>query len=119
MRGSVPSMSDPATVPEASVDELAEHLDAGGLLLDVRNPDEWAAQRVPGVPLIPLAELAQRIDDVPHPSSGGRLFVICRTGARSARAVSFLRDHGIDAVNVAGGTVAWVGAGRPVDTGPG
>ena len=112
-------MSEPATVPEASVDELARHLDAGGLLLDVRNPDEWVAQRVPGVPLIPLAELAERIDDVPRPTDGGRLLVICRTGARSARAVRFLRDQGLDAVNVAGGTVAWVDAGRPVDAGPG
>jgi rhodanese-related sulfurtransferase len=112
-------MPDPATVPEVSVDELAAHLGSGGLLLDVRNPDEWVAQRVPGVPLIPLAELPERIDDVPRPGPGGRLLVICRSGARSARAVAFLRDHGVDAVNVAGGTVAWADAGHPVDAGPG
>ena len=112
-------MSEPDAVPEVTVDELARHLGAGGALLDVRNPDEWLEQRVPGVALIPLAELPERVDDVPPPGEDGRLYVICRSGARSARAVAFLRSGGIDAVNVAGGTLAWVEAGHPVDAGPG
>ena len=112
-------MSDPATVPEVSVDELAEHLGAGGLLLDVRNPDEWVEQRVPGVPLIPLAELPERVAEVPRPDDGQPLLVICRSGARSAKAAAFLRAEGIDAVNVAGGTLAWVAGGHPFDAGAG
>jgi rhodanese-related sulfurtransferase len=112
-------MSDPASVPEVTVDELAQHLGSGGVLLDVRNPDEWLEQRVPGVPLIPLAELPERVAEVPRPAGGGQLLVICRSGARSARAVTFLRAEGIDAANVAGGTLAWVEAGHPVDAGPG
>lgn len=112
-------MSDPVAVPEVSVDELAEHLGSGGLLLDVRNPDEWEEQRVPGVQLIPLPELPDRAAEVPRPDEGSQLLVICRSGVRSAKAVTFLRAQGIDAVNVAGGTLAWVEAGRPFDTGPG
>jgi rhodanese-related sulfurtransferase len=110
---------EPATVPEVTVDELAAHLGSGGVVLDVRNPDEWLEARVPGAPLIPLAELPDRVGEVPLPADGHQLLVICRSGARSARAVAFLRDGGIDAVNVAGGTLAWVDAGHPVDTGPG
>ena len=112
-------MPDPATVPEVTVDELAEHLRSGGALLDVRNPDEWLEQRVPGVPLIPLAELPERVGEVPRPADGAPLLVICRSGVRSAKAVAFLRAEGVDAANVAGGTLAWVEAGHPVDSGPG
>jgi rhodanese-related sulfurtransferase len=45
------------------------------------------------------------------------VYVICAKGGRSLRAAEFYRAQGIDAVNVAGGTTAWVDAGQPVDTG--
>lgn len=111
-------MSEAAPVPELSVDELAAHLAAGGLLLDVREPDEWLELRVPGVPLIPLGQLPDRLDEVPRPAAGAPLAVICRSGGRSARAVAVLRAAGIDAVNVAGGTLAWAEGGHPTQTGP-
>ena len=50
-------------------------------------------------------------------SRGDHPSVICAVGARSARAAEFLMTHGVEAVNVAGGTKAWIGAGRPVETG--
>ena len=104
------------SVPEIDVHELARLRDGGGAtLLDVRNADEWEDARVPGVPLIPLGELAERTDDVPD---GEPLYVICAVGGRSARAAEHLRRLGIDAVNVAGGTKAWIDSGRPVVTGP-
>jgi rhodanese-related sulfurtransferase len=43
------------------------------------------------------------------------VYVICAVGARSAKAVGHLRGEGIDAVNVAGGTRAWIDAGQPTD----
>ena len=102
-------------VPEIDVDELAQRREAGQVVLDVRNPDEYEEAHVPGVVLIPLGELVERIDEVP---TDGTLPVICRSGARSMQAAEYLRGQGIDAVNVIGGTNAWVNAGFPVEEGP-
>ncbi len=104
---------DPAT-PEIDVAELASRLDADGVLLDVRQPDEYVERHVEGAFLIPLAELPDRIDELPE----GPVNVICKSGGRSARAAEFLRAKGIEATNVAGGTDGWVAAGYPVTTGP-
>jgi rhodanese-related sulfurtransferase len=103
-------------VPEVDVHQLAALRDAGAAVLDVRNPDEWQSVRVPGVQLIPLGELPEQIDAVP---SSTPLYVICAVGGRSAKAAEYLRSTGIEAVNVAGGTRAWVEAGYPTESGPG
>jgi len=101
-------------VPEIDVDELAQRREAGQVVLDVRNPDEYEEAHVPGVVLIPLGELVERVDEVP---TDGPLPVICRSGARSMQAAEYLRGQGIDAMNVVGGTLAWVDAGFPVEEG--
>lgn len=103
------------SVPEIDVHELARLREEGATLLDVRNPDEWLEARVPGVPLIPLPDLAERTDEVP---AGDPLYVICAAGGRSAKAAEHLRTLGVDAVNVAGGTRAWIEAGYPTESGP-
>ena len=103
-------------VPVIDVDELAAQRDAGAAVLDVRNPDEYDEAHVPDVILIPLGELVERVDEVP---ADGTLPVICRSGARSLQAAEWLRGQGIDAVNVAGGTLAWIDAGLPVDSAEG
>ena len=103
------------SVPEIDVHELARLREQGATLLDVRNPDEWLEARVPGVPLIPLPELAERTDEVP---AGEPLYVICAAGGRSAKAAEHLRTLGVDAVNVAGGTRGWIEAGYPTESGP-
>lgn len=104
-------------IEEITVEELDERRTTGVFLLDVRNPDEYLEAHVPGVVLIPLPELEARWKEL-----GGVdvevVHVICRSGARSARAVEMLRGHGVTAVNVAGGILAWIESGRPVDTGP-
>jgi rhodanese-related sulfurtransferase len=102
-------------VPEIDVDELAQRREAGQVVLDVRNQDEYDEVHVPGVILIPLGELVERVDEVP---TDGPLPVICRSGARSMQAAEYLRQQGIDAMNVVGGTLAWVDAGFPVEEGP-
>jgi rhodanese-related sulfurtransferase len=102
-------------VPEVDVDALEAATAAGAPVIDVRQPDEYEAGHVPGARLIPLAEVAARVGEVP---ADGTVYVICLTGARSARATDFLRRRGIDAQNVAGGTKAWVGSGRAVARGP-
>ena len=101
-------------IDEITVDDLAS-LPTGSFVLDVRNPDEHAEARVPGVVLIPLPELESRVDELPDT---GQVYVICRSGARSARAAELLATRGIAATNVAGGPQAWIESGRAVDSGP-
>ena len=102
-------------VEEITVDRLDALKDQGVFVLDVRNPDEFEEARVPGVVLIPLPEIEARFQEVP---ADAPVYVICRSGARSARAAEFLQAQGIDAINVAGGTSAWIESGRGVDSGP-
>jgi rhodanese-related sulfurtransferase len=99
-------------VPEIDVVTLAIRRDESTSLIDVRRPDEFEVARVPGARLIPLGDLVERIDEVP---TEGTVYVICATGARSARAAEHFRSLGIDAVNVAGGTKAWMEAGYPIE----
>ena len=98
-------------VPEIDIAEAASRHAAGVPVIDVREPDEYVAGHVPGAPLIPLGDVVERVDEVP---ATGEVLIICKVGGRSRRAAEFLRRQGIDAINVAGGTDAWVAAGHPV-----
>lgn len=101
-------------VPEIDIAEAARRHGAGTPVIDVREPDEYVEGHVPGAPLIPLAEVGDRIDEIP---ADGEVLVICKLGGRSMKAAELLRSRGIDAVNIAGGTMAWIDAGQPVVTG--
>jgi rhodanese-related sulfurtransferase len=103
------------TVPEIDVEELAARLDAGAVLVDVRQPDEYEAGHVPTAHLVPLDVVSDRLDAF---TSDGEVLVICRSGARSRAACEFLIEEGVAAVNVAGGTLAWLASGRDVVGGP-
>ncbi len=96
------------------MDELADALGAEARLIDVREPAEFERMRVPGAVLVPLASVPDRIDAF---TEGGPTYVICHSGARSLSACEFVAAHGYEAINVAGGTLAWVESGRPVDSG--
>lgn len=83
------------------------------LLIDVREAWEWEEQRIPGALLIPLAEIPQRLDEIPDDRE---VYVHCRLGGRSGRAVDFLHEHGRPrAINVTGGIEAWEAAGLPLE----
>lgn len=103
-------------VPEIDIATLASLREQGAPLIDVREDDEYADAHVPGAQHIPLGQVADRIAEVP---TEGTVYVICARGGRSAKAVEHYRSAGIDAVNVAGGTLAWIDAGQPTDGGPG
>jgi rhodanese-related sulfurtransferase len=103
------------TAPEVGFDELAAALEAGTTVIDVRNPDEYAEVRIPGVRLIPLPELGDRLDEVPK---GERVFVVCAAGGRSLTAAEALNNAGYDTVSVRGGTNGWAAEGRLVESGP-
>jgi rhodanese-related sulfurtransferase len=100
---------------EVSADEAARLRDEGALVLDVREPAEWAAGHVPGAMLIPLGEIASRTGEVPHDRT---IVVICRSGNRSAQGRDILMDAGFSPVtSVRGGITAWTAAGLPIETG--
>ena len=88
------------SIIEISVAELETALSAGARLIDVR---ETALGSVP---------------DRVHAFQGdGATYVICKVGGRSLRACEFLAQHGVEAINVAGGMVAWLAGDRPIVSG--
>lgn len=94
-------------VPSVAVTDLP----ADAVLLDVREVDEWTAGHAPGARHVPMSELTARIVEVPQDDP---LYVVCRSGARSARVVTYLTAQGYPAVNVEGGMQDWAGQGRAV-----
>ena len=102
-------------IPEIDVEELASLLEGDIVLVDVRQPDEHLEARVPGVQLIPLPELGERHGEIPEADT---VYVICKVGGRSMKAAEFLTAQGRTAVNVAGGTNAWIESGRSIESGP-
>jgi molybdopterin/thiamine biosynthesis adenylyltransferase/rhodanese-related sulfurtransferase len=95
-----------AGVPEIQVEELKRRLDAGEdvFVLDVREPHEYQICNLGGH-LIPLGDLPKRIHEL---DSSREIVAHCRSGARSAKAVNFLRQAGFRKVhNLAGGILAW------------
>jgi len=100
--------------PEIDIDTLVTHLETGAMVVDVREDDEYRDGHVPGAVHIPLATVPDALDRLPTDEP---VYVVCAVGGRSAQAVSFLRTNGIEATNVAGGTKAWIEAGKPVVVG--
>jgi rhodanese-related sulfurtransferase len=104
--------------PRRGIDPLAARTLVGGgeaIMLDVREPAEWAAARVAGALHIPLGELTERIQELPRDT---KIIVVCRTGRRSALATRTLRRNGHAAENLAGGLEAWRASGLPLQEGP-
>ncbi|WP_336321196.1 rhodanese-like domain-containing protein [Streptomyces lavendofoliae] len=101
--------------PLPSVD--AASVPADGLVLDVREDDEWAAGHVEGAIHVPMSDFVARFGEVTEAvADGRRAYVMCRVGGRSAQVTQYLVQQGIDAVNIDGGMLAWEGAGRPMVT---
>jgi rhodanese-related sulfurtransferase len=94
-------------VPAVGVADLP----ADAVLLDVREDDEWTAGHAPDAQHLPMSQLAARVTEVPEADP---LYVICRSGGRSARVVAFLSQRGRPAVNVDGGMQAWAAQGLPM-----
>lgn len=96
---------------EIDIDQLAAALDEGATVVDVRESTEYAEAHVPGAVNIPMGRLTSRLDELDRTSP---VHVICASGNRSAAMTEVLLAQGFEAVDVAGGTRAWLRAGRPV-----
>ena len=90
-------------VPVVLAEALTGH-ESEVFLLDVREPDEHEEANIPGSLLIPLGSLQRRLSEVPKDR---QVVVYCAVGGRSARATNFLRQNGVEAVNLHGGIIAW------------
>jgi sulfur-carrier protein adenylyltransferase/sulfurtransferase len=97
---------------EMTVTELKQLIDSGAkdfVLIDVRNPNEYDIAKIPGSVLIPLPDIEQGkgIEEVKAALNGHRLIVHCKMGGRSAKALTILKEAGIEGTNVKGGIQAW------------
>ena len=112
-RGTNKSASYPR---EISVAEALAKRDSGAFILDVRQPEEWNEFHVPDSTLIPLPELASRVDELPKDQE---IVIVCRSGNRSAQGRDILLDAGFTQVtSMAGGLTQWRAAGYPTVAGP-
>jgi rhodanese-related sulfurtransferase len=75
-------------------------------IIDVREVDEVAAGHIPGSVNIPLGLLEFRLHELDKTKE---YIIVCRSGARSARATEFLESHGYKVTNMIGGMMSWEG----------
>ena len=103
-------------IPQLAPAELQSRLEAGEqiVVIDVREPDEFAQGKIPGAFTIPRGVLEMQVDGrLPLEST---VVLYCGAGARSALACKSLAEMGYDKVeNLEGGFNGWVGSGLPVE----
>ena len=113
----------PPVVPSISPAEAAAATDPGTaadpatrpLIVDVREVDEFTAERVEGAALVPLSQFVARHADLPRDRP---LLMLCAAGSRSSQATMYLLQAGwTDVRNVTGGMMGWRYAGLPIRTG--
>jgi adenylyltransferase/sulfurtransferase len=107
--GITPQGAAPAANPdEVTVREMKQALEDPSLgikVIDVREPDEYQIARVEGVALFPLSTLAQQFSGL---DANQRIYIHCKSGARSLKALQFLRERGFKYLkSVKGGINAW------------
>lgn len=102
----LPLLIDPATV-----NQIRERADV--LLIDVREQAEYDAGHIPGITLIPMGEIANRLAEIPKDKM---VVVSCQSGRRSSQVASFLQEQGYTNIHdLQGGFSAWQQAGLPVE----
>ena len=102
-----------ALAPEISVNEAYTMYQNGAFVLDVRTVDEWNEFHAPNTTLIPLDELASRVDEVPRDRE---IVVVCRSGNRSQQGRDILLNAGFENVtSMTGGLTEWRNLGYPIE----
>jgi phage shock protein E len=109
------SKIDVANLPNTvNVQTVAAVMDDDNVvLLDVREQWEYDEGHIPGVVLIPMGEVANRLSEIPTDKT---VILTCRSGNRSDQIATYLRQQGFDNVhNMSGGILAWQAAGLAVE----
>ena len=97
---------------DIAIHQAAEALGSGAAVIDVREVAEYRTGHLPGAVNIPMGQLPARLSEIDRSRP---VYLVCATGNRSSAMVSVLTAAGFDAVNVAGGTSAWIRAGGPIE----
>jgi hydroxyacylglutathione hydrolase/adenylyltransferase/sulfurtransferase len=98
---------------DVSVDKVAEMRSAGDIqLVDVREPYEWEAGRIPGARHVELERVASQAPTIDRDRP---VVFYCRLGARSGLAANAVRRAGYDAYSMDGGITAWADRGLPLE----
>jgi rhodanese-related sulfurtransferase len=108
---------------QIGVQEAVRRLNQGAVLIDVREPGEFAAGHAPQAKHLPLGRIRSEgvaaVDALGIPASTTEALLICQSGMRSRMAQANLsKDTRRRYINVTGGTSAWVASGLPVKRGP-
>jgi len=106
------------TVDQVSVHDLAQWLEEQRdvVVVDVREPAEWADGHIPGAVALPMSEAGARWRELPADRPKA---VLCAGGLRSSTVISALKRHGVGGWhNVTGGMTAWARAGGALDRPP-
>lgn len=115
------SKSDQKLFPKESLSEITpeeldklSYSDENPIIIDVRNPDEWAKEHIPNTMNIPLLELENKLDEIPK---GREIVTVCGVGGgRSSTAYSLLKKHGFNQTKLLkGGIRAWKNEELPVE----
>ncbi|WP_240468695.1 rhodanese-like domain-containing protein [Gracilibacillus sp. YIM 98692] len=94
------------------VKEIFEDKQSKQILVDVREYEEYVDQHIPGIPLVPMSEIAEKVEDFKKDES---YVFVCRSGRRSHEVSRFFLENGFQKVaNYDGGMLNWDG---PVETG--
>jgi len=99
---------------DVTIEQLKQARAAGAVIIDVREPDEYAEGHVAGARSLPLSELPARAQEVPNDQT---VYLVCGGGGRSTQAADLLSEAGHDVRSVAGGTRAWIASGGETATG--
>ncbi len=104
----------PSSLPtEITVDKAYEMYQQGAFVLDVREQSEWDEYHAPNTTLIPLGDLAARVNELPKDK---QIVVVCRSGNRSQEGRDILKQAGFSRVtSMAGGLNAWRDKGYPIE----
>ncbi|MGH3412502.1 MAG: rhodanese-like domain-containing protein, partial [Marmoricola sp.] len=103
-----------ATISVQELEHMLKERQEGGhdfVLVDVREPNEYEINKIPGSVLIPKGEFlnGEALEQLPSVDSGRQVVLHCKSGARSAECLAVVKGAGYaDAVHVGGGVAAWV-----------
>lgn len=103
-------MSETTLPLEITPQDVQSRIDAGEplVLIDVREPNEFALTRIEGATLIPMRSIPASLQELEAKADENTLIVFCHHGVRSLNVVNWLRNQGVTACqSMAGGIDAW------------
>ncbi len=104
------------TYHDISLDKAKKLHDEGTTFIDIREPEEFQQDRIPGASLLPMSEMNTRLQELPKDEE---VVLYCRTGNRSSYVLDILSANGYNnLMHLDGGIQAWYNSGLPVDTEP-